>query len=67
MKLLIDIGNSRIKWGLADGEGHLQRSGVMEQEVDFRMQLLTVIFSVGPISAYSLLVFRQMQSSADSM
>src|SRR6056297_2292695 len=37
---------------------------LIEQEVDLSMQLETVTFSVGPNSWYSLLVLKQIQSSA---
>jgi len=41
MRLLVDIGNSRIKWALTENSSVLSRSGVMEQDLPAVQQLFT--------------------------
>ena len=51
MKFLIDIGNSRIKWGLTNGDATLLRSGVMEQDLEAFSELLMRLHRESPISS----------------
>lgn len=51
MKLLIDIGNSRIKWGITDSDAVLQHSGLLEQDTEAFEALLQRLHGNHPITA----------------
>jgi type III pantothenate kinase len=51
MRLLIDIGNSRIKWALSTGNAVLLRSGALEQDLQGVQDLLVQLHEEKPITS----------------